>query len=466
MVYVFYAMHLAESASSPPALRPVWAIDDFECIGWQSAGTCGDERDQRNACTEDLKLPAMGACVISNRSSGATLTAMRSTCSSTKHYVQYSCRDARAFMDFGPLSERYVHTPTAPIFTQPWYALEGERGIVMVVQSASLVSAFASIHSLRALGCSLPIELWYRSDETALTDPILTYLLSHDMLLSLRRIQDPRATGFYTKPYALFYSAFQHVLLLDTDNFAIADPTYLFDLPAYKAHGAVFWPDFWQPTNSIFNVHNESLLWELLDLPPVDMFEQESGQVLVDRRRHERALHMLMFYAIERPPLLTRLRLVWGDKDLYRLAWLKTKSSFRMVARPPGALGVHHPQYPRFCGLSMVQYDDVGREIFFHRNTRKLSRDATANARYQWTHLQAFRLAGRLTSEYRPASWDGSEQYGESACFGVELYMHAKLEDGSPAYDVIAIKDTPFAHVEATLLGYARIALQLAKPAK
>ncbi|OQR98023.1 hypothetical protein ACHHYP_09253 [Achlya hypogyna] len=455
------ALYLFNSDNLSSPSPPVWTQEDFACVAWRSTGNCGrDEPTLWDACLSNVPLPAAGYCEVRNKTSGQRFRVMRSTCRSTKH-VEYSCDDARDFMNFAPLSERYVHAPTAPLFTLPWYAASDEtRGIVMVIQGRSLVSTYANVRWLRSLGCVLPIELWYRDDETSVADPIVQHLLAQDPFVTLRLIDDARATSFYTKPFALYYSAFEHVLLLDTDNFAVSDPTPLFDSTEYKAHGALFWPDFWQPSNTIFNVHDESLLWELLGIEPAEMFEQESGQVLVHRRRHRRALDMLMFYAIERPPLFARLQLVWGDKDLYRLAWLKTRSSFHMQRRPPGALGVHHSQYPRFCGLGMVQYDDTGAEAFFHRNTIKFSRNATTNELHHWTHLQTFVADGDPKS-FQPQSWNGREQYGQDSCFGVELYMHSRLDDGSLAFDVVPVADTRFAAVEAQLIRFAQAALAL-----
>jgi hypothetical protein len=48
--------------------------------------------------------------------------------------------------------------------------------------------------------------------------------------------------------------------------------------------GAMFWPDFWRMKKTIFNIHNASVLWNMLGIEFVDMFEQESGQVLIDRK--------------------------------------------------------------------------------------------------------------------------------------------------------------------------------------
>ena len=42
------------------------------------------------------------------------------------------------------------------------------------------------------------------------------------------------------------YMAFcLQVLMLDADNQLLVSPDILFNMPEYKQHGAVFWPDYW-----------------------------------------------------------------------------------------------------------------------------------------------------------------------------------------------------------------------------
>ncbi|OQR99444.1 hypothetical protein THRCLA_06518 [Thraustotheca clavata] len=456
MVFVFYG-----ALSYKPSTHDDHRI---QCLGWKTTGTCGKEpkQDVYDACQDNIHLPLEGYCQVRSLTTGQIHQLMRTTCTSTKN-VKYSCRDAQAFMGFAPLSEQYIQKPVAPVFLLPWYqgelASSNTRGIVMVIQGKTLVSTYANVRSLRALGCTLPIELWFRKDELVLDDPILKRLLAQDPFITLREIKHPKARSFYTKPFAVYYSDFDHVLLLDTDNFAVVNPSYLFDTPEYMNMGALFWPDFWQPDNTIFNVHNESLLWELLGMPFVDMFEQESGQVLIHRSRHKKALDMLMFYAIERPKIFTDLELVWGDKDLFRLAWIKTQSTFYMIQYPPGSLGVNHHQFNRFCGLSMVQFDATGTEIFFHRNTIKFTRNATTNNQRQWIYLQKYHPNGNPRS-YKPKSWNGFEQYGYSSCFGVELYTHHRLDDGTIAFSVEIMSQFRFANLESNLLKYAQAATE------
>jgi hypothetical protein len=53
-------------------------------------------------------------------------------------------------------------------------------------------------------------------------------------------------TGFKTKVHALaFVTSFDHVLLLDSDNTPLADPTYLLDSATFRRTGNLFWLDFW-----------------------------------------------------------------------------------------------------------------------------------------------------------------------------------------------------------------------------
>lgn len=100
------------------------------------------------------------------------------------------------------------------------------------------------------------------------------------------------------------------------------------------------------------------------------MFEQESGQLVIDRRRHAVPLELVKFYTFHSPNFFKTFKLVHGDKDLFRLAWLKLKSPFHMVDVPPAVAGkaFNHS----FCGMTMVQHDANGEVLFLHRNTRKL----------------------------------------------------------------------------------------------
>ncbi|EEY67865.1 uncharacterized protein PITG_18263 [Phytophthora infestans T30-4] len=129
----------------------------------------------------------------------------------------------------------------------------------MVVYPALVASAYATFRLLRdVLGCKLPIEIWFSPDEIRKTPGSLAPL--HTL--------NQTATG-----------------------------DFLFKTPEFVKMGAVFWPDYWHPQNTMFYINSESVVWQLLDMPFVDMFEQESGQLLIDRRRHSVPLHLDLFHS-------------------------------------------------------------------------------------------------------------------------------------------------------------------------
>ncbi|KAF0699380.1 Aste57867_10041 [Aphanomyces stellatus] len=492
----------------------------YKCKGWRQTGACSPdgerEPDNDKDCNTPIEGGLSGYCEFYDPATNSTMHLLPMKCGTMKPNVYFTCNMAADVYMFHKHSEVYRHpwnmqgnptlrnnfirhedfvphiqrNGTPPLSV--WYdqgapSVGPMNGIVMVVYEKALVATYATAKYLRQeLHSELPIEMWYRADELETTHPLLVALLALPNV-HLREIVDPQAVGFYVKPYAIFFSHFQNVLFLDGDNLPIRDPAYLFDTPEFHATGALFWPDFWHPGNSIFNVHGDSLLWTMLDVPFADMFEQESGQLLINRARSERALHMLMFYAFhrirpQRPPrvqsfgghaepsvlstkpnLIEALDLVWGDKDLFRLAWLKTETSFHMIPHPPGALGsVGKPpkweegeivededwtQPDRFCGKSMVQFDARLQPLFLHRNTIKLG-VSPASREKQWFSFQEFR-PNRPRAEYLVTAW------GEkSGCFGE---MKADAEE----FSIVDTKGSPFDMAEALLLKYATDAVAM-----
>ncbi|TDH66481.1 uncharacterized protein CCR75_003270 [Bremia lactucae] len=245
----------------------------------------------------------------------------------------------------------------------------------MVVYPKIVPSAYASIRALReVLLCSLPIELWYRKkemDAAPYSMAPLRQLAQVHRNVTFREIINKKAIGFDAKVFAIYHSHFDSILFLDSDNVPVRDPSFLFESQEFTDTGAIFWPDFWHPKHSIFNIHSQSLLWELLDQAFVDMFEQESGQLVIDRRRHGAALELVKFYSFHTPNFFKNLKLVHGDKDLFRLAWLKLKLPFYMIDVPPAVAGKAINN--SFCGIAMAQHDIYGDVLFLHRNTRKLT---------------------------------------------------------------------------------------------
>ncbi|KAF4134381.1 putative Mannosyltransferase [Phytophthora infestans] len=360
----------------------------LKCIGWRQTGhkSPNGPREPENdlTCTDLVSNKASGYCEVEDINSGERFRVMRRSSNILRNRVPFRCINAPAFAQYHIQAHAAVKSTLDP--NDASRDLPPQDGIVMVVYPKLIPSAYATIRALRViLGCSLPIEIWYRPDEMEHVPNALVPLRhlannSSGARISFHPITDPAAKRFVTKIYAINHSFFDRVLFLDADNVPVRDPSFLFNSPEFLETGAIFWPDFWHPTSTMFGLHSRSLLWELLDMPFVDMFEQESGQLVVDRRRHAAPLKLVLFYATHEPNFFAHYKLAWGDKDLFRLAWLKLNAPFHMVETPPAMAGMV-TNSSAFCGMTMVQHDPEGDVLFLHRNK---SSNMTTNFQSWW----------------------------------------------------------------------------------
>lgn len=423
-----------------------------------------------------------GYCEIEDVDSGERFHSMRRYCNGLKGNIPFRCSSAPDFANFHVEAQVAVEKTLYPSFSLP--NVEKKRhdkrnGIVMVVYPKLLASAYATIRVLRnVLKCNLPIEIWFHLDEI---DDNLVLLAPLQQLsinlggISFHPIYNPNAKGFLSKIFAIYNSHFDRVLFLDADNVPVRDPSFLFSSTEFKTNGAVFWPDFWHPRRTLFNLHGRSMLWELLDMPFVDMFEQESGQLLVDRKRHAAPLELVYFYAFHQPNFLEKLELVYGDKDLFRLAWLKVHASFHMIRAVPAMAGRF--ENGSFCGMTMVQHDAEGNVLFLHRNQHKLTgerqeevdTESTAEPKVVvgakqsdeypdpviWTHLLSFRkefdVKFYLIDAYRAAPEFPQWQ----PCYGKRYVDKQKL------FELQEFTNTSFAGIESDIRHFAFEAARL-----
>jgi FkbM family methyltransferase len=239
--------------------------------------------------------------------------------------------------------------------TLPPVRCDGGRGIVICAGGRRLFSnAWVAIKALRRHGCTLPIEIWHLDHEV---DPHMASLVkplgARVVDAATFKSREVRIlNGWELKSFSLLHTSFQEVLLLDADNVAVRDPTYLFDDPEFVAKGAYFWPDYgrlerWRP------------IWEVCQIPYRDEPEFESGQILVDRARRDvwNALQLAWFYNNHSDFYYAY---VHGDKESFHLAWMKLGLDY---ARP--SRGIHS------LPSVMCQHDSEGRRVFQHRNMAK-----------------------------------------------------------------------------------------------
>jgi len=140
------------------------------------------------------------------------------------------------------------------------------------------------------------------------------------------------------------------------------DPNILFSAPNYQRLGVYFTPDYWKTSAS-------NPIWQIIGVQCRDEWEQEAGQILIDKRRHLDAMLLSLY-------MLTDWKFWFyfsdGDKDVFRFAMLALRKRWALPGRYVGAGGL-----PRgtgsgdFCGHTMQQYDHTGRPAFVHYNLLK-----------------------------------------------------------------------------------------------
>lgn len=446
----------ASAGGSPSRPR----AQDLECVGWRHTHDCDPNsfvlQSFNRSCEQHIRGGQSGYCAMKDKRTGREVSIMKMTCISVRSDVIFNCNQALDFVQFREETESVladaVNTETqAKVVAQatessttaaPIEDAAERDGILMVVYPKLLVSAYATVKTLRAThNCSLPIELWYLESEmgpNATTENgVLTQLVRDFAPISLVPIKNQDVTGFNSKIHAILHTNLTNLLFLDADNVPARDPTYLFELPQFQSTGAVFWPDFWHPTHSIFNINEQSLLWELLGTPFVDMFEQESGQLLLNKRKSRVALQLLQLFAFHRPSIFESMKLAWGDKDLFRLAWLKSNTSFHMIQTPPAMAGTVH--LDKFCGMTMVQFDPWGEILFLHRNSRKLNggrpplgKDPDSEI---WSHVQTFHYGGNSSAfNNSTTTTTTSADYGNLSYAILKEFYKVQIYNGAPQF--------------------------------
>lgn len=266
------------------------------------------------------------------------------------------------------------------------------RGILIVAGGKDqFMNAHILLQLLRhpKINCQLPAELVYygaREYSALVADAIAAHATATGTTVALidgtkvliTMDTEPHKplkhiTGFKAKVHALtFVTSFDEVLLLDSDNTPMADPTYLFDSEAYMTHGNIFWLDFW--TNQwmkpvIYSILGLEVPWEV----DPGFRASEAGQLVINRVLHYDVLEYLYLLNLHSnsglpgAPNSVVGSCLWGDKDTYPLAFSlagKAKLVYNVQHKPMQALA---QLGSRYVHAGMVQRGLYGELLFLHR---------------------------------------------------------------------------------------------------
>ncbi|WQF86714.1 Putative alpha-mannosyltransferase, nucleotide-diphospho-sugar transferase [Colletotrichum destructivum] len=241
------------------------------------------------------------------------------------------------------------------------------RGLVIVAGNADTVMRVKVIlRQLKKLGSTIPVEIHYWDNEmdigamadlNVLYEPIYYNDLSKDHNIVHIKKDGIFGINYQLKTAALLNSRWAEPLLLDSDNIPVLDPAILYDSLQYTEYHAVFWPD-------IARTRPQNPTWAIFNTPcRMAEHEQESGQLLVDKRRFWYHLQLASWLNNEQGKYYNDFLL--GDKDMFRFAWHALRTTFGKPRKWLTSVGTENEGF--YCGHSFAQYHpDDGRVAFLH----------------------------------------------------------------------------------------------------
>lgn len=241
------------------------------------------------------------------------------------------------------------------------------RGLVIVAGNGNTLKRVKVVlRSLARLKSKIAVEIHYWADEMNEEDrgglsSIYPNIRFND-LSGQHNILKVRKDGFFginyqLKTAALINSHFAELLLLDSDNIPVIDPELLYDSAVYREFGTIFWPD-------IARTRPNNPAWAIFNTPcRMDEYEQESGQLLVDKTRFWYHLQLAAWMNNDQGVYYGDFLL--GDKDTFRFAWHAFKTKYGKPKHWLTSVGTLNEG--TYCGHTFAQHHpDDDRVAFMH----------------------------------------------------------------------------------------------------
>ena len=203
------------------------------------------------------------------------------------------------------------------------------RGIIIVAgNQKSMKRVRVILRQLKRLGSKMPIEIHYWDDEMNEAQQKDIASMWPEMYFNdlssptniLKTNHDGMYINYQLKTAAVINSRFAEPLLLDSDNIPMIDPADLYETDIYKEFGTLFWPDIarTRPNNPMWAITNTACR--------KDEYEQESGQMIVDKRRFFYHLQLAAWFNNVHADYYNEFLL--GDKDMFRFSFHAFKNRF------------------------------------------------------------------------------------------------------------------------------------------
>lgn len=210
-----------------------------------------------------------------------------------------------------PLTDKYsVGLRETLIQLKPnpdYHITSGHDGIIYIGGGKYWTGILVGIRMLRDLGCTLPIEVWYRPDAGETVHPEQT----EGMNVYYGQVPGDggKHGGWAAKLYAMYHTSLEKVLYLDADAYCVNDPTPLFGL--LKDYPFIYWQDLIKQQWSIKWKHVLAN-GDMKHIPPV-----QGGQLLINRESAWKLVHACKYMCDNRDHYF---RYMYGDQDTWRVA--------------------------------------------------------------------------------------------------------------------------------------------------
>lgn len=246
----------------------------------------------------------------------------------------------------------------------------GKKGIVTTASEGLLAILAISLRMLRKTQCSLPVEIFlnrrspYTDEFCARVFPQLGAECRYLSDIFEQADTNIHITTYQYKVFAILFSSFEDVLLLDSDAWPVTNPESLFHSLPFTDSGMVLWPDFWYASESPYFFDIAKIMNPpLLNARPAT----ESGEILYNKPKHALSIMLATYYNYYGPDYYYLLQSQGGpgqgDKETFPWAATALDEDFYFVHQPVQSLG-RHDSTGEYVGTAMIQFDPV--QDFFY----------------------------------------------------------------------------------------------------
>jgi hypothetical protein len=100
-------------------------------------------------------------------------------------------------------------------------------------------------------------------------------------------------------------------LYLSFDIIAIKDPTFLFDDPAFKETGTIFWKGIISIMLDIQRTTKNNALGDILEIQNTEAFEEDAALIVIRKGEKWKSLNLATFLQTQLPFHINSFSIVW-----------------------------------------------------------------------------------------------------------------------------------------------------------